>query len=39
MNHPAVDGTKLYSTNVWDVYEVLGIEATRAILFNEIKAI
>ena len=36
MNHPAVDGTKLYSTNVWDVYEVLGIEATRAILHNEI---
>jgi len=36
MNHPAVDGTRLYSTNVWDVYEVLGIEATRAILFNEI---
>jgi len=36
MNHPAVDGTKLYSTNVWDVYEVLGIEATRAILYNEI---
>jgi len=36
LNHPAVDGTKLYSTNVWDVYEVLGIEATRAILFNEI---
>ena len=36
MNHPMVDGTKLYSTNVWDVYEVLGIEATRAILFNEI---
>jgi DNA-directed RNA polymerase II subunit RPB1 len=39
MNHPAVDGTKLYSTNVWDVYEVLGIEATRAILFNEIKGL
>ena len=37
MNHPLVDGTKLYSTNVWDVYEVLGIEATRAILFNEIQ--
>lgn len=36
MNHPAVDGTRLYSTNVWDVYEVLGIEATRSILFNEI---
>jgi DNA-directed RNA polymerase II subunit RPB1 len=39
MNHPAVDGTKLYSTNVWDVYEVLGIEATRAILFNEISGL
>jgi len=36
MNHSAVDGTKLYSTNVHDVYEVLGIEATRAILYNEI---
>jgi DNA-directed RNA polymerase II subunit RPB1 len=39
MNHPAVDGTKLYSTNVWDIYEVLGIEATRAILFNEINGL
>ena len=36
MNHPLVDGTKVTSTNVWDVYEVLGIEATRATLFNEI---
>jgi DNA-directed RNA polymerase II subunit RPB1 len=39
MNHPAVDGTRLYSTNVWDVYEILGIEATRAILFNEISGL
>lgn len=39
MNHPVVDGTKLYSTNVWDVYEVLGIEATRAVLFNEISGL
>lgn len=39
MNHPSVDGTKLYSTNVWDVYDVLGIEATRAILFNEINGL
>jgi DNA-directed RNA polymerase beta' subunit len=39
MNHPMVDGTKLYSTNVWDIYEVLGIEATRAILFNEINGL
>jgi DNA-directed RNA polymerase II subunit RPB1 len=39
MSHPAVDGTRLYSTNVWDVYEVLGIEATRAVLFNEINGL
>jgi DNA-directed RNA polymerase II subunit RPB1 len=39
MNHPMVDGTKLYSTNVWDVYDVLGIEATRATLFNEISGL
>jgi DNA-directed RNA polymerase II subunit RPB1 len=39
MNHPAVDGTRLYSTNVWDVYEILGIEATRAILYNEINGL
>jgi DNA-directed RNA polymerase beta' subunit len=39
LNHPAVDGTRLYSTNVWDVYEMLGIEATRAILFNEINGL
>lgn len=39
MNHPMVDGTKVYSTNVWDVYEVLGIEATRATLFNEINSL
>lgn len=39
MNHPLVDGTKLYSTNVHDVFEVLGIEATRAILFNEINGL
>ena len=39
MNHPAVDGTRLYSTNVWDVYEILGIEATRAVLYNEINGL
>jgi DNA-directed RNA polymerase beta' subunit len=39
MNHPAVDGTRLYSTNVWDIYEVLGIEATRAVLYNEINGL
>jgi DNA-directed RNA polymerase II subunit RPB1 len=39
MAHPAVDGTKLYSTNVWDMFDVLGIEATRAVLFNEISGL
>jgi DNA-directed RNA polymerase beta' subunit len=39
MNHPMVDGTRVYSTNVWDVFEVLGIEATRATLFNEINGL
>lgn len=36
MNHPAVDGTKLYSTHVHDIYSILGIEATRVVLYNEI---
>jgi DNA-directed RNA polymerase II subunit RPB1 len=39
MNHSAVDGTKLYSTNVWDIYDVLGIEATRTVLLNEINTL
>ncbi len=36
MNHPAVDGSRLYSTNVHDIYGQLGVEATRAVLLNEI---
>jgi DNA-directed RNA polymerase II subunit RPB1 len=39
MNHPMVDGTKLYSTNMHDVFDILGIEAARAILFNEIQGL
>jgi len=39
MNHPAVDGTRVYSTNVHDVYGHLGIEATRLILYNEIQTL
>jgi DNA-directed RNA polymerase II subunit RPB1 len=39
MNHPAVDGDKLYSTNVHDIYEQLGIEATRSTLYNEITSL
>ena len=36
MNHPYVDGTKLTSSHVHDVYETLGIEATRSTLIQEI---
>ena len=36
MNHPAVDGNRLYSTNVHDIYDQLGIEATRGGLYSEI---
>jgi DNA-directed RNA polymerase II subunit RPB1 len=36
MNHPAVDGNRLCSTNVHDVYGQLGVEAARATLLNEI---
>jgi intein/homing endonuclease len=34
--HPDVDGTRLISNHVHDVYENLGIEAARMILFREI---
>jgi DNA-directed RNA polymerase II subunit RPB1 len=37
--HPAVDGDKLYSTNVHDIYEHLGIEATRLVLSMELKSV
>ena len=36
MNHPAVDGRKLLSTHVHDIFENLGVEATRQVLLNEI---
>jgi DNA-directed RNA polymerase beta' subunit len=36
MNHPYVDGTKLTSSHVHDILPVLGIEATRTTLMQEI---
>ena len=36
MNHPYVDSSRLSSSHVHDIYDVLGIEATRALLLNEI---
>ena len=39
MTHPAVDGEKLYSTNVHDIYEQLGIEGTRTALYSELSGL
>jgi DNA-directed RNA polymerase II subunit RPB1 len=39
MNHPAIDPTRLYTTNVHDVLDVLGIEAARNILLTEIESL
>ena len=34
--HPDVDPSRCYSNNVHDIFDNLGIEATRAVLFKEI---
>lgn len=39
MNHPAVDGNRIYSTNVHDIYQQLGIEAARSALYQEISGL
>ena len=39
MCHPDVDPARCYSNNVHDIFENLGIEATRAILFKEISTL
>lgn len=39
MNHPAVDGSRVVSTHVHDIYANLGIEATRQVLYNEINTL
>jgi DNA-directed RNA polymerase II subunit RPB1 len=36
MRHPYVDAKRITSSHVHDIYEVLGIEATRQTLLNEI---
>ena len=38
-NHPAVDPTRLYTTNVHDVMDILGLEAVRAILISEMNSL
>jgi DNA-directed RNA polymerase II subunit RPB1 len=39
MNHPAVDPRRLYTTNVHDVMDVLGVEAGRNVLLTEIDSL
>jgi len=39
MNHPAVDPTRLYTTNVHDVLDILGIEGARGVLLTEIESL
>jgi DNA-directed RNA polymerase II subunit RPB1 len=39
MTHPMVDGRRLVSSHVHDIYENLGIEATRQVLLNEISTL
>ena len=39
MIHPMVDGSRLVSSHVHDIYENLGIEATRTVLLNEISTL
>jgi DNA-directed RNA polymerase II subunit RPB1 len=34
--HPAIDAYKTYSNDINEVYEILGIEAARQVLFDEI---
>jgi DNA-directed RNA polymerase beta' subunit len=33
--HPDVDTTRTISNNVWDIYEILGVEAAREFLLQE----
>lgn len=37
--HPSVDYTRTISNNVWDIYETLGIEASRQFLIEEFMGI
>lgn len=36
LNHPHIDSTKTYSNSINEIYEILGIEAAREAIINEI---
>ena len=35
--HPSVDPYETASNNIWEVYEMFGIEAARKMLYKEIR--
>lgn len=35
LNHPKTDHTKTYSSDIWEIFEVFGIEAARSFLITE----
>lgn len=37
--HPSLDGSKVFCNDLWEMYEVLGLEATRVFLIREITGI
>lgn len=39
MNHAAVDSSRVFSNNILEVYEVLGIEAARAAILRELRKV
>ena len=39
MNHPKVDETKTYSNDIYEIYEVLGIEAAKNIIMKELREV
>ncbi|PJF20167.1 DNA-directed RNA polymerase subunit [Paramicrosporidium saccamoebae] len=39
MNHAAVDSSRVFSNNIIEVYEVLGIEAARAAILRELRKV
>lgn len=39
MLHPKVDFTTIISNNIWDIYNILGIEAVRQFMINELNGL
>jgi DNA-directed RNA polymerase II subunit RPB1 len=39
INHPMVDAQRIYTTHVYDVLDIMGIEAARTILLYEIRGL